>query len=203
MVKVYYKKYFHLGLLSLVFLLFSYVSSGQEQDTSRLPLPIPQKDILSKEKGHSPLFLDNPSNIKEEVIYDPATQQYTVYEKVGAYNIALPKVMSVEEYRRYRVERGMREYWKQKQTGETSGKGDGILPRIQVNRETFDRVFGSNTIEIIPQGSAELIFGISSTKIENPTLQKEQQKNIAFDFQSQIQMNVFVSIDILNSRLLL
>ena len=190
MVKGYYKKYFHLGLLSLVFLLFSYVSSGQEQDTSRLPLPIPQKDILSKEKGHSPLFLDNPSNIKEEVIYDPATQQYTVYEKVGAYNIALPKVMSVEEYRRYRVERGMREYWKQKQTGETSGKGDGILPRIQVNWETFDRVFGSNTIEIIPQGSAELIFGISSTKIENPTLQKEQQKNIAFDFQSQIQMNV-------------
>lgn len=190
LVKGYYKKYFYLGLLSLVFLLFSHVSSGQEPDTSRLPLPIPQKDALGKERGHSPLFLDNPSNIKEEVIYDPVTQQYTVFEKVGSYNIALPKVMSVEEYRRYRVERAMRDYWKQKQTGETSGKGDGILPRIQVDWETFDRVFGSNTIEIIPQGNAELVFGITASKTENPLLIKEQQKNIAFDFQSKIQMNV-------------
>lgn len=158
----------------------------QTQDTSKLPLPIP----YSTDSPQSPLFLSQPSNVTEVVEYDPLTKQYIVYEKVGQYNIVLPKVMSADEYRQYRIEKAMRDYWKQKQTGETTGKGDGILPRIQVQSETFDRVFGNNTIEIIPQGSAELIFGITSAKTENPQVPVDQRRNTTFDFQSKIQMNV-------------
>ncbi|MGE0077686.1 MAG: cell surface protein SprA [Bacteroidales bacterium] len=161
----------------------------QQQDTTKLPLPIPAGEY-GKEPVQSPLFLSQPSNINEVVEYDSKTKQYIVYEKVGQYNVAQPRVMSAEEYRNYRVEKSMRDYWKQKQTGETTGKGDGILPRMQVGGESFDRIFGSNTIEIIPQGSAELLFGITSSKTENPALPVEQRRNTTFDFQSKIQMNV-------------
>lgn len=159
------------------------------QDTTKLPLPIPAT-IYGDESKQSPLFLNRPANLNQVVEYDPVTKQYIVYEKAGQFNIALPRVMSADEYQSYRIEKSMRDYWKQKQTGETTGKGDGILPRIQIGGESFDRIFGSNTIEIIPQGSAELVFGITSSKTENPALPIEQRRNTTFDFQSKIQMNV-------------
>ncbi len=186
---------FQVGFVLLSFLIAPYLSFANspnyfDQDTSKLPLPLPSKVGFGKDMPQSPFFLSDPSNITQVVEYDPATQQYTVYEKVGQYSIAIPRVMSAEEYRSYRVEKAMRDYWKQKQTGETTGKGDGILPRIQVGGEAFDRIFGSNTIEIIPQGNAELVFGISSSKTENPALPLDQRRNTTFDFQSKIQMNV-------------
>ncbi|MCB8965097.1 MAG: cell surface protein SprA [Bacteroidales bacterium] len=160
------------------------------QDTTRLPLPIPRTNAFGDEVAQSPLFLAPPSNIEQVVEYDPVSKQYVVYERVGNYNISQPRVMSLEEYRAYRVDKAMRTYWKQKQTGETMGKGDGILPKFQIGGESFDRIFGSNTIEIIPQGSAELLFGVTSSKTENPSLPVDQRRNTTFDFQSKIQMNV-------------
>ncbi|HBI80599.1 MAG TPA: cell surface protein SprA, partial [Bacteroidales bacterium] len=161
-----------------------------QQDTLTLPLPIKQPGIWSIDTQVSPLFLSDPSNITEEVEFDPINNQYIIYRKVGNTTIEIPRVLSADEYRAYRVEKAMREYWRQKQTGEFVGKGDGILPRIQVGGETFDRIFGSNTIEIIPQGNAELVFGISSAKTDNPALPVDQRRNTTFDFQSKIQMNV-------------
>lgn len=199
LVRGYIQLFAQLGFLFLSFLIFpcttlgaipNYLDVPQTQDTSKLPLPIPSKGEYGKDLPQSPFFLNQPSNITQVVEYDPVTKQYVVYEKVGQYNIVAPRVMSAEEYRSYRIEKSMREYWKQKQTGESAGKGDGILPRIQVGGEAFDRIFGSNTIEIIPQGNAELVFGISSSKTENPALPVDQRRNTTFDFQSKIQMNV-------------
>lgn len=161
-----------------------------QEDTLKLPLPIKQPGIWSIDTQYSPLYLSNPSNITEEVEFDPINNRYIIYKKVGNTNIETPRVLSADEYRSYRVEKTMREYWRQKQTGEFVGKGDGILPRIQVGGETFDRIFGSNTIEIIPQGNAELVFGVSSAKTDNPALPVDQRRNTTFDFQSKIQMNV-------------
>jgi cell surface protein SprA len=161
-----------------------------QQDTTKLPLPIKQPGIWELDAQYSPLYLTNPSNIKEEVVYDPINKQYVIYKKVGNITIETPKILSADEYRAYQVDKAMREYWRQKQTGEFVGKGDGILPRLQVGGETFDRIFGSNTIEIIPQGNAELVFGITSAKTDNPALPLDQRRNTTFDFQSKIQMNV-------------
>lgn len=168
----------------------AFAVSPLPQDTTKLPLPIPQSDLLGNQEEQSPLFLNNPSNIQDEVEYDPVKKQYILYRKVGGYSIAPPRVMSVEEYRDYRIQQSIREYWRQKQSDETVGKGNGILPRLQVGGEAFDRVFGSNTIEVIPQGNAELIFGIASSKTDNPSLPIDQRRNTTFDFQSKIQMNV-------------
>jgi cell surface protein SprA len=163
----------------------------QDPDTTKLLLPIkPDEAFASDNQPQSPLYLMPPSNVRVEVVYDPITRQYTLYEKVGKYNIRTPRVMSAEEYRNYMVENSMRQYWQQRRTGETQGRGTGILPRLQVGGETFDRVFGSNTIEIIPQGNAQLTFGIKSTRTDNTTISEDQRKNTTFDFKSQIQMNV-------------
>ena len=157
-------------------------------DTIRLPFPIPTDDQVGSPT--SPLFLSTPQNVRTEVEYDPKTKQYTVYYKVGDVNIQPPRVMSEAEYRDFQFEQSMRDYWQQRRQGETGARGSGILPRLQVGGETFDRIFGSNIIEIIPQGNAELVFGITSTRTDNPTLSEDLRRNVTFDFQSKIQMNV-------------
>ena len=54
--------------------------------------------------------------------------------------------------------------------------------------------FGSNTINIVPQGSAELIFGVNISHIENNTLSEKLRTTTTFDFEEKIQMNVTGSI---------
>lgn len=163
----------------------------QSPDTTGLPFPIPTDAGFSDgDTPSSPLYMPLPQNVTTHVEYDPVTKQYTVYFRIGNVNIRPPKVMSTQEYRSFQFEQSMRQYWQQRRSGETSSRGSGILPRLQVGGETFDRIFGSNIIEIIPQGTAELVFGVTHTRTDNYTIPEDLRSNTTFDFQSKIQMNV-------------
>jgi len=141
-------------------------------------------------QNKSPLFLDKPSDFKSTVVYDPDKNEYVLYEKIGALNYRPPVHMSPEEYRKYSYSRAMREYWDSRISGKELGYKSGLIPQIQVGGETFDKIFGSNVINIIPQGSAELIFGINISHTENPTLSEKLKTIPTFDFKEKIQMNV-------------
>jgi cell surface protein SprA len=54
----------------------------------------------------------------------------------------------------------------------------------------FDKVFGSNTINIQPKGNAELIFGLKINETDNPSLPKELRKSVNFDFDMNIKLGV-------------
>ena len=138
----------------------------------------------------APLFLDNPSNIKYSAIYDPEKNEYIIYQKVGPFDYRTPVHMSPEEFRKYEYRRAMNEYWQSRLTGKESSFRSTLIPQIEIGGETFDKIFGSNIINIIPQGSAELIFGINISKTENPTLSEKLQTIPTFDFKEKIQMNV-------------
>jgi len=160
-------------------------------DTIKLPYPIKQGDnFASDRKSRTSFDLESPSNITISVEYDPKAKQYIIYEKVGKYNIKPPRVMSEDEYRSYQFENSMREYWRKKSASESFNAGSGLLPRLQVGGEAFDRIFGSNVIEIIPEGTAELSFGLNRVKSFDPVRSVDQQKSTTFDFKSKIQMNV-------------
>ncbi len=143
-----------------------------------------------EEKKKAPLFLDKPTNIKSTVIYDPDKNEYILYEKAGTFDIRTPVHMSPEEFRKYEYRRAMQEYWQQRISGEDSGFRSTLIPQIEVGGAAFDKIFGSNTINIIPQGSAELIFGINISRTENPTLSEKLRTIPTFDFKEKIQMNV-------------
>lgn len=138
----------------------------------------------------SGLYLASPSNIKKSVIFDASTNQYTIYEKIGDLNYRPPVTMSLEEYQKWKFDQEMREYWRQKATGNVKDFRTSLIPEFRVGGEGFDKVFGSNAINIVPQGSAELIFGVNISRIDNPTLSERLRKVTTFDFQEKIQMNV-------------
>ena len=149
-----------------------------------------ESGIPWESKQKSPLFLNNPSNYKSTVVYDPDKDEYILYQKIGALDYRTPVHMSPEEFRKYEYTRAMQDYWESRISGKELGYRSNLIPQIEVGGETFDKIFGSNVINIIPQGSAELIFGINISKTQNPTLSEKLQTIPTFDFKEKIQMNV-------------
>ena len=90
----------------------------------------------------------------------------------------------------------LREYWRSRVAADelNSQPRKGMIPKLQVNSELFDRIFGGNTVDIKPTGTAELIFGLNRNKNLNPAIPQRQQKVTNFDFNMRIQLNLIGKI---------
>jgi cell surface protein SprA len=122
--------------------------------------------------------------------YDTRTDSYLLRRKIGNLEIGRPEIMNLEEYRNYDMQNSMREYWQQRSKGVTEDGRTGFIPGLTFGGEALDMIFGSDVVNIQPQGSAELIFGVNTVKNERPDLQEELRRTTTFDFQEKIQMNV-------------
>ena len=139
--------------------------------------------------------MNTPPNFNSTVVFNPITNKYIVQEKVGSLDFGKPQIMSFSEYQEYAQNKSTKDYWdlrsKERGGNQTSALG---LPKLFIPGKAFDRVFGGNAVDIRPQGSAELIFGLKINRIDNPSLPEEQRKTTSFDFQEKIQMNVIGKI---------
>lgn len=150
-----------------------------------------EDDFLSgRQKAESPLFLNDPSNIESTVEYDPETNQYILSKKVGEMEYRPSIYMTMEEYKEYEAGHTKREYWKQRSKEKDFETQASFIPSIKFGGEAFDKIFGNNTINITPQGSAELIFGFNVNRQDNPTLPEKLRRTPSFTFDEKIQMNV-------------
>ena len=140
------------------------------------------------------IHLNEPSNITHEVVYDPLTGQYTFKHKVGDFEYTTPTTMSQKDYFNYKNRQGVLDYWKsrRKQNTKSAKESNSIIPPLYVGGEAFDLIFGSNTIDIRPQGSVDLTFGIKHNYRGDPSLTKQNTTN--FDFDQDIQLNVIARI---------
>ena len=141
------------------------------------------------------LFMNTPSNFKTKIVYVENTDKYILYQRIGTTDLFSQKVLSFQEYLDYQLEKMMLEHWEFR-TGDrkSSVQQSYGLPKLYVGGETFDKVFGGNTVDIRPQGSAELIFSLRVNKLDNPNYTVKQRKTTSFDFQEKIQMNVIGKI---------
>ncbi len=145
-------------------------------------------------KDSAKLFLKKPANIKTTIEYDPVTGEYDFVEKVGDMDIRLPKTMTKNEFQKYDFEQSLQNYWRsQTRIKGLEAKG-GLIPRLTVGGETFNKIFGSNTIDIRPQGYVEVSFGYQMNATENPSIPERMRKVPTFDFNQKIQMNVMGKI---------
>jgi len=153
-----------------------------------------QSDSLSGSQTKSPLYLKDPSNITEEVDYDPITKQYTIHRKVGSFDFTRPIVLDFKEYQKYDMEKSLQNYWNER--SKTSGQDalSRTVPQMKFGGQIFEKVFGSNVIDIKPQGSAELSFGMLSNRNNNPALSVRNRRVTNFDFKEKIQMSVAAKI---------
>ena len=169
-----------------------------EPDSTKLvyPIPTPTGNPLDDLYNHSPLYLKDPSNISTEIFYDPVTRQYTFKRKAGDFFYDLPMTMSEDEYLRYQDQKGIQQYWKDRrsQNSRSTTDGNSIIPPIYIGGKAFETIFGSNTIDIRPQGSVDLTFGIKHNYRGDHSLTKRRQHQTNFDFDQDIQLNVLAKI---------
>ncbi len=134
-------------------------------------------------------------NIKSHVNYDILNNNYIIQYKIGELKLGRPTNLSFKEYQEYKMKKSIADYWndrsKERAGNQTSALG---LPKLFIPGKAFDKIFGGNAVDIRPQGSAELIFGLKINRLDNPALPEEQRKTTSFDFKEKIQMNVIGKI---------
>ncbi|MBI2280126.1 MAG: hypothetical protein HYU68_05500 [Bacteroidetes bacterium] len=116
-------------------------------DSPEIDLPFPFKDGIGNpdEKNSGGLYLDNPSNVEKGFEYDPDTENYNYYEKVGGKSIKYPTYMDFEEYINYDSKKSLQKYWKEKAAADDINQTKGFRPTLTIKSKTFDRLFGGNT----------------------------------------------------------
>jgi len=170
------------------------LGASAQDSTLHFPLPERASYPFSFSGQSSPLYLQNPSNIQARVIYDPLTRKYVFTETIGSWNYRNPTQMSMEEYARFDLNQQVNAYWRLKAGGSSLEQQLSFIPPIQVGGEAFDKLFGSNVINIVPSGSAELIFGFNLSKQDNPNINERLRSVPSFTFDEKIIMNVAGSI---------
>ncbi len=175
--------------------LYSQVGTERAPDSTGLRYPFRDGPYypFSNSGPASPLYLSNPSNVQQSVVFDPVTNQYVFSEKVGRLDFRPPSSMSVKEFMQYDRQTAIQNFWKEKSRERIAPQRSPLLSNIKMG-ESFDKIFGTDAISIVPQGSAELIFGYNMSRIDNPALSEKNRKNGSFLFKEKIQMNVTGSI---------
>ncbi|MES2628115.1 MAG: cell surface protein SprA, partial [Bacteroidota bacterium] len=170
-------------------------------DTPPIGLPYPITDEIDpRKKNKGMIDLNDPDNVNSEVVFDPATGKYVVYKKIGDRYYKYPMSFSTDEYLKYDNDRAIKEYWRSKVDADKANNADPAkqtnkpLVGFEVASPAFDRLFGGSNIDIRPQGSAEVIFGVNSSRTDNPALGEKQRRFTNFDFKQRIQLNVLGSV---------
>ena len=143
----------------------------------------------------SPLYLRNPQNLSLQTTYDAERNQYLIQKKIGNNGLGLSEILSFEEFQEYSFKNSISDYWNRRSKDRNRKSQSRIgIPKLYIPGQAFDKVFGGNSVDIRPQGSAELIFGLKINRLDNPSLTEEQRRTTTFDFQEKIQMNVIGKI---------
>jgi len=137
----------------------------------------------------------DPPNLVRTFEYNPATNQYILYERVGNYLYRPPRYLTIEQYLQLKQKEEERNYFRQlAENYAYQSQQPGFIPEINVRSRTFEQIFGSSAINIRPQGTAEMIMAGQINSNQNPLFSTRQRKQFNFNFDQRIQMNVTGSI---------
>ncbi len=169
-----------------------------EPDTTKViyPIPVNTGNPLWDLNNQSPLYLSDPDNFETEIIYDPVTGQYTFKRRIGQFYYDTPSTLTQSEYFEYQNRKGIQEYWKERrsQNARSTTNGNSIIPPMFIGGKAFETIFGSNTIDIRPQGSVDLTFGFKHNFRDDKSMTERRKRHNEFVFDQDIQLNVMAKI---------
>ncbi|MBX9852865.1 MAG: cell surface protein SprA [Cytophagaceae bacterium] len=168
--------------------------TGKKKKTSAEYKPTDRYgDPYSDPPSKSPFILPLPKNVETDVILDDSMKTYTIEEKVGDLDYRPPSTMTFEEYYKYKNRETMKNYWKNKTSGDSSvaeSKNDAFIIRKKISNSGRTGPFGSDYVELRPTGLVTLDFGARWQRVNNPNIPVRQQRQGQFDFDQSITMNV-------------
>lgn len=167
-------------------------ASGTQKDTLPFPIHDRYSDFLSNKR--SPFDLSLPPNIRDSIVYDPATKTYQVYEKIGDAYYRTPTYYTQDEFLRLMGRQQEIQYFQKRNNTLSLLNRGQIKPKLNVGDRLFNRLFGTGKIDIEPQGNVDVLAGYQGQNIKNPTLPERARRNGGFDFNMNSQLNVNANI---------
>ena len=181
-----------------------------QPDTTILPA---SKDTLHNDTLHYPLEdrrgdpfsvgylngfdLKNPSNLKDSIAYDPVTNRYYIFEKVGTTFYRMPTSYTFDEIFKIISDQAEMDYFRQRADALAALNRNVDNPDLVVHPSYFNRIFsttGIPKIDIKPQGLIDITAGYQGQKVDNPTLPEAARSNGGFDFNENANVNVNANI---------
>ncbi|HYG52144.1 MAG TPA: cell surface protein SprA, partial [Flavobacteriales bacterium] len=167
-------------------------------DSPQVELIYPITDPLTPvvDSNNNLINLKDPLNIESTIEYDPVTGTYYFNSKYGNQNYHQGTGMTMEEFRNYDLKNSISNNWQElvkTDAGTKAGAGGYKIPPIPLSKEK-DKGWLGDKIEIKPSGSAELIFGLNTSRTANPQIPEKQRKITIFDFNQRIQINLLGNI---------
>ncbi|WP_370580810.1 cell surface protein SprA [Mucilaginibacter sp. FT3.2] len=137
------------------------------------------------------IFNSDPPGLVRTVEYDAVTNRYILYERVGNLLYRPPQYLTFAQYLKLTDRSNQRSYYQQLADNYAyQSQQPGFIPVIKVRSRTFEQIFGSQNIDIRPQGSAEMILAGQENSNENPLFNTRQRNQFNFNFDQKIQLNV-------------
>jgi cell surface protein SprA len=153
-----------------------------------LPFTLPQSNGFRLRQG---IFDVDPPNLVRTIEYDPVTNMYILYERVGDLLYRPPEYLTFNDYLNLLIKENQRNYF-QKLSDDFAYKSQqpGFIPPIKIRSQTFEQIFGGPDINIRPQGSAEAIVSGQINKNDNPLFNTIQRNQFNFNLDEKIQLNI-------------
>jgi cell surface protein SprA len=170
--------------------LYAQTGSAIKKDSSSAKYPI-KIDKSNNSRALEGVFDLDPPGLIRTIEYDIATNRYILTERVGNMLYRPVQYLTFAQYLDLKQRESQKSYWRQLADNYAyASQQPGFIPQIKIQGHTFEQIFGSNTIDIRPQGSAEMVFAGQINKNDNPLFNSTQRTQANFNFDQHIQMNV-------------
>ncbi|MEO8710778.1 MAG: cell surface protein SprA [Parafilimonas sp.] len=171
--------------------------AAQNPDSLRFPLQDRRGDWFSSQYSN-PFDINDTSIIKQDIQYDPITNQYYITEKVGDIIYRKPTYLTFDEMYRLQSQKQENDYFNQRAQTLLDLNRKVSRPPPRVYDKLFDRMFGVGPnglkVDIKPQGTIDLTMGYQAQVVKNPTLPESARKNGGLDFNMNTNLNINASI---------
>jgi len=187
------------GIFTAILLLCGCFSLAQQNNNDSLHYPLQDRygDPISSPQNN-PFYLSDSSFIKQDIEYDPATNEYYIIEKVGDTYYRKPTYLTFDEFWSLEGQQQEDDYFNQRSETLDMLNRQVIRPPMQIYKSLFDRIFGVSPnglkVQIKPQGTVDLTMGYQGQNIDNPTLPEAARKTGGFDFNENADLNVIANI---------
>lgn len=148
--------------------------------------------ITFDDLNESSVDLKRPQNLEHKVVYSDTLNSYIFGSKIGDWWINAPIMMTLQEYKAWSEKQMLNKFFrtKNKETFETKGKDKFDFSDMHFELGPAEKIFGPGGVRIKTQGTAELKFGGTIKKIDNPSLPIRNRKLTNINFDEKINLNV-------------
>ena len=162
-------------------------------DSLRFPIHDRRGDALTNPDKNS-FNLKNPPNLRDSIEYDPKTNRYYLMERIGNKYFRKPTWLTYDEFMQITGQQSQDQYFRQRADMLSELNHRTVKPKLAINDNLFNRLFGNGKIDIKPQGNVDILAGYQGQNVQNPTLPERARKTGGLDFNMDANVNVLGNI---------